>query len=582
MMVVVRAALGSSSSRGGCGGGGSRRARRGANAGETSTGRRDAGERAVRRGRGALGGGSASGRFDARASGSSTSEEAVRGGDYAVEEGVAMRLSMGDARGTAKTKETAGEKKKRGNAVRRREGFVNRGIEMRDVRCVVLAGGADETNPLTRARARSAVHLGGTYRVIDFPMTNLVNSGLRQMYVLTQYNSHSLVSHVNRAFPSVEMFGNNNAGFIEVLPTTQTREHGETWSIGSADCVARHLSQGSLTKQSYEMRLEDACLQANGSLEECAADQLDGVTIVLAAEQLYTMDFEALLEQHLATEADVTVATCDNVSPESASSLGILDVDKTDARVLSFIEKPSDNQLVEFMQCTTEELEDCKLNANMGVYVFNNSVLDALLKESKAATNDERHEFGRDVIPYAVQHGCDVFAFKHHGYWMPLRSLRDIYEANISAATGGEAASLLDFSRPVYTKPNFLPPTTFYGSSLTEGSIISDGCVVNDGAKIVDSVIGPCTVIAKNVELDGTVIVGRDEIMKRTQAEQDIGKGTVIRRCIVDSDAMIGANVRILNEAGVQNIDRSEDGYVISDGIVTILGGATIPDGFII
>ena len=165
---------------------------------------------------------------------------------------------------------------------------------------------------------------------------------------------------------------------------------------------------------------------------------------------------------------------------------------------------------------------------------------------------------------------------------MPLRSLRDIYEANISAATGGEAASLLDFSRPVYTKPNFLPPTTFYGSSLTEGSIISDGCVVNDGAKIVDSVIGPCTVIAKNVELDGTVIVGRDEIMKRTQAEQDIGEGTVIRRCIVDSDAMIGANVRILNEAGVQNIDRSEDGYVISDGIVTILGGATIPDGFII
>jgi glucose-1-phosphate adenylyltransferase len=117
---------------------------------------------------------------------------------------------------------------------------------------------------------------------------------------------------------------------------------------------------------------------------------------------------------------------------------------------------------------------------------------------------------------------------------------------------------------------------------LTEGSIISDGCVVNDGAKIVDSVIGPCTVIAKNVELDGAVIVGRDEIMKRTQAEQDIGEGTVIRRCIVDSDAVIGANVRILNEAGVQNIDRSEDGYVISDGIVTILGGATIPDGFII
>ena len=134
----------------------------------------------------------------------------------------------------------------------------------------------------------------------------------------------------------------------------------------------------------------------------------------------------------------------------------------------------------------------------------------------------------------------------------------------------------------MYTKPNFLPPTTFYGSSLTEGSIISDGCVVNDGAKIVDSVIGPCTVIAKNVELDGAVIVGRDEIMKRTQAEQDIGEGTVIRRCIVDSDAVIGANVRILNEAGVQNIDRSEDGYVISGGIVTILGVMTIPDGFII
>jgi len=570
----------------------------------TTTGTRDgasgdARERAGRRGRLSFGGGGASGggvrgvwtrfsagRFDARASGSWTREETARGGDYAVEakESPSTRQSSTSAaaRGMAKTIPSAAEKKKRQNAVRRRERFVNRGIQMRDVRCIMLAGGADETNPLTRARARSAVHLGGTYRVIDFPMTNLINSGLRQVYVLTQYNSHSLVSHVNRAFPSVEMFGNNNAGFIEVLPTTQTREHGETWSIGSADCVARHLSQGSLTKQSYEMRLEDECLQANGSLDECAPDQLDGVTIVLAAEQLYTMDFEALVEQHLATEADVTVATCDNVSPESASSLGILDVDETDARVLSFIEKPSQNQLIEFMQCTTEDLEDCKLNANMGVYVFSNSVLASLLKKSKAATNDERHEFGRDVIPYAVQHGCDVFAFKHHEYWKPLRSLRDIYEANISVATGGEAASLLDFSRPVYTKPNFLPPTTFYGSSLTEGSILSDGCVVNDGARIINSVIGPCTVIAKNVQLDGVVVVGRDEIMKRSQAQQDIGEGTVIRRCIIDSDAVIGANVQILNEAGVQNIDRSEDGYVISDGIVTILGGATIPDGFTI
>ena len=342
----------------------------------------------MRRGRGALGRGSASGRFDARATGSSTSEEAVRGGDYAVEEGWRCDCRWATREDGEDEGNRGGEKEawERGSATGRiRESrYSNARRAVRRAR-----GGADETNPLTRARARSAVHLGGTYRVIDFPMTNLVNSGLRQMYVLTQYNSHSLVSHVNRAFPSVEMFGNNNAGFIEVLPTTQTREHGETWSIGSADCVARHLSQGSLTKQSYEMRLEDACLQANGSLEECAADQLDGVTIVLAAEQLYTMDFEALLEQHLATEADVTVATCDNVSPESASSLGILDVDKTDARVLSFIEKPSDNQLVEFMQCTTEELEDCKLNANMGVYVFNNSVLDALLKEKPRRTTKD-------------------------------------------------------------------------------------------------------------------------------------------------------------------------------------------------
>jgi len=471
----------------------------------------------------------------------------------------------------------------RGTRTSREAASTRRDFRARDARCVVLAGGADETNPLTRGRARSAVHLGGAYRVIDFPLTNLINSGMRQVYVLTQYNSHSLVTHVNRAFP-MEMFGNNNEGFVEVLPTSQTREHGETWSMGSADCVARHLTHGSLTKHSFDMRLEDECLQRHGSLEACAANQTDGITIVLAAEQLYTMDFNKLLEAHLKSEADVTVATCDQVTAENASRLGIMDVDEHTSSILSFIEKPSADQLLEFMQCSTEnELLECKLNANMGVYVFNNSALEELLRDSKNPA-EERHEFGRDIIPHAVNAGYDVRSYKHSGYWKPLRTLADIYEANISVATGGDAASLIDFDRLVYTKPNFLPPNTFYGSSLTERSIISDGCVIRDGAKIINSIVGPCTVIDKNVDLEGVVVVGRDEILKRSGGDKvaDIGANTIIRKCMVDSDAVIGANVRILNEAGIQELDRTEDGYIISEGIVTILGGAVIPDGFTI
>ena len=531
---------------------------------------------------------SAGGRFDAKSANATdsettttaaTRETVAEDGDGANE--AVRRVAEDHVRAMEALKD--GGVGGRGTRKSREAASTRRDFRARDARCVVLAGGADETNPLTRGRARSAVHLGGAYRVIDFPLTNLINSGMRQVYVLTQYNSHSLVTHVNRAFP-MEMFGNNNEGFVEVLPTSQTREHGETWSMGSADCVARHLTHGSLTKHSFDMRLEDECLQRHGSLEACAANQTDGITIVLAAEQLYTMDFNKLLEAHLKSEADVTVATCDQVTAENASRLGIMDVDEHTSSILSFIEKPSADQLLEFMQCSTEnELLECKLNANMGVYVFNNSALEELLRDSKNPA-EERHEFGRDIIPHAVNAGYDVRSYKHSGYWKPLRTLADIYEANISVATGGDAASLIDFDRLVYTKPNFLPPNTFYGSSLTERSIISDGCVIRDGAKIINSIVGPCTVIDKNVDLEGVVVVGRDEILKRSGGDKvaDIGANTIIRKCMVDSDAVIGANVRILNEAGIQELDRTEDGYIICEGIVTILGGAVIPDGFTI
>jgi glucose-1-phosphate adenylyltransferase len=454
-----------------------------------------------------------------------------------------------------------------------------RRIKMRDVRCVVLAGGADETNPLTKNRARSAMRLGGPYRVIDFPMTNLINSGARQMYVLTQYNSHSLVSHVSRAFPA-EMFGNNYEGFVEVLPTSQSREHGDTWSVGSADCVLRHLTAGSLTKQRFDVEWEDECLAELGSLQECSVYAADGVTIVLAAEQLYKMDFNQFLEQHLASGADVTIGVHTDADAASATRLGVMDVDENTGEVFSFVEKPDTEKLAEFMECSTEaELNACSFKVNMGVYAFNNSVLEELLVNSKV--DSTRHEFGSHVIPYALDRGYKVSSFRHEAYWQPIRSLRDCYEANISVATDGAAASLLSFDRVMFTKPNFLPPTTFYGSSLVQGSIVSDGCVIHDESKVIDSVVGPCTILGKNVSLERVVLVGRDEMLKRAGTKvPDVGENTTLRNCVVDSDAIIGANVSITNARGIQNMDCSDYGYVITEGIVTILGGVVIPDGF--
>jgi glucose-1-phosphate adenylyltransferase len=159
--------------------------------------------------------------------------------------------------------------------------------------------------------------------------------------------------------------------------------------------------------------------------------------------------------------------------------------------------------------------------------------------------------------------------------------LKDYYQVNIETAQGGPSASLLGYERPVYTKPNFLPPSTFFGNTTIERSIVSDGCVIKNGATILDSIVGPCAVIAEDVTLEGVVFVGRDEMLKRAgSAMPDIGKGSNLRKCIVDSDAMIGADVSILNESDIQELDCSDQGYVISEGIVTILGGACIPDGF--
>ena len=503
-------------------------------------------------------------RFDARAS--AVDASAVRGR--------AETTTSSSPTTTSSTTRASESRQTRTTSERAR-----RRIKMRDVRCVVLAGGADETNPLTKNRARSAMRLGGPYRVIDFPMTNLINSGARQMYVLTQYNSHSLVSHVSRAFPA-EMFGNNYEGFVEVLPTSQSREHGETWSVGSADCVLRHLTAGSLTKQRFDVEWEDECLAELGSLQECSAYAADGVTIVLAAEQLYEMDFNQFLEQHLASGADVTIGVHTDADAASATRLGVMDVDENTGEVFSFVEKPDTEKLAEFMECSTEaELNACSFKVNMGVYAFNNSVLEELLVNSKV--DSTRHEFGSHVIPYALDRGYKVSSFRHEAYWQPIRSLRDCYEANISVATDGAAASLLSFDRVMFTKPNFLPPTTFYGSSLVQGSIVSDGCVIHDESKVIDSVVGPCTILGKNVSLERVVLVGRDEMLKRAGTKvPDVGENTTLRNCVVDSDAIIGANVSITNARGIQNMDCSDYGYVITEGIVTILGGVVIPDGF--
>jgi len=422
---------------------------------------------------------------------------------------------------------------------------------------VILGGGAgNRLFPLTQQRSKPAVPLGGKYRLVDIALSNCINSDILRTFVLTQYNSASLNRHVAQTY----RFSPFSNGFVEILAAEQTPESPQ-WFQGTADAVRQVLPH----------------------IRNWGIDTL----LILSGDHLYRMDYREFLERHYQTNADVTVSVIP-CEARSASEFGLLKTDET-GRIVEFKEKPKGDDLNAMRVDTTtlgldaNEAQRRPFLASMGIYVFKYDQLEQLLAEDLSGI-----DFGKHIIPAAIK-SRKVQAYMFDGYWEDIGTIGAFYRANLDLTTKIPKFNLFDAEAPVFTRARYLPPSKIEETEIND-SIVSDGCIIN-GAKITNSVVGVRSRISKGVQFDSSFLMGADFYQTFEEMRSDlakgmprvgIGEGTAIRRAIIDKNARIGKNARLLNEAGVTEADGAGGSYFIRDSIIIVPKNAVIADGTVI
>jgi glucose-1-phosphate adenylyltransferase len=415
---------------------------------------------------------------------------------------------------------------------------------MNDVLTLILGGGrGTRLFPLTHMRSKPAVPLGGKYRLIDIPISNCLHSGLKRIFVLTQFNSASLNRHIAQTY-RLDMFSD---GFVEVLAAEQTPESSD-WFQGTADAVrqaARHFA-------GYD------------------ADHY----LILAGDHLYRMDFCEMIDSHIESGADITIAA-QPVSPGDATEMGIFVFDGR-GQIGSFEEKPNAARLAEMGSSIPHGTTaggvtpDKPFVASMGIYVFSREVLLEILEQPGI-------DFGKEIIPKALgNHAVNPYIFR--GYWADVGTIEAFYDANIQLTHRGAPFDFFHPQRPIYTHPRFLPGTRAYDCRIN-AAIIAEGCYL-DQCEIQESVVGIRTRVEAGTRITRSVLLGADfyeEEVAASATPLGIGRNVVLDRVILDKNARIADGVRLVNDANVQHADG--DGYFIRNGIIIVPKGAEVKAG---
>lgn len=428
---------------------------------------------------------------------------------------------------------------------------------MANVLSLILGGGrGSRLYPLTKLRSKPAVPIAGKYRLIDIPISNCINSGLKRVYILTQFLSVSLHRHIANTYK----FDPFSQGFVEVLAAQQTNEAAD-WYQGTADAVRQQIRY----------------------VHEDPANEV----LVLSGDQLYRMDFRHLLKTHRDSGADVTIAVLP-VAPSQVAGFGIVRLDDA-CRVTGFVEKPKQEEQLAPVRTPDGWLEKHGIAsrgrpflASMGIYLFNKEVLFDLLNAEPRAT-----DFGREIFPRSIQ-SHRVQAHLFDGYWEDVGTVRSYHEASLALASDHPP---FDFHSPegvIYTRMRYLPASRVSAASIKQ-CLISDGCVVEAGARLERCILGVRSHIGQDVYLRDSVIIGADrfetdaeraENRRRGLPDFTVGAGSVIEGAILDKDCRIGRNVQILNRHHVEEADGPC--YVIRDGIVVIPKGTIVPDNTVV
>jgi glucose-1-phosphate adenylyltransferase len=415
---------------------------------------------------------------------------------------------------------------------------------MNDVLTLILGGGrGTRLYPLTHMRSKPAVPLGGKYRLIDIPISNCLHAGLKRIFVLTQFNSASLNRHIAQTY-RLDLF---SEGFVEVLAAEQTPDNAD-WFQGTADAVrqaARHF-------RGYD------------------ADYY----LILAGDHLYRMDFTELVDAHIETQADITIAA-QPVNAVDATQMGIFRFDAL-GHITGFEEKPNAARLGEMRSSAPAGASqgltpDKPFVASMGIYVFSRDALLDILDRTGI-------DFGKEIIPAALG-ALNVQSFLYRGYWADLGTIDAFYDANIQLTQHGAPFNFFHPHRPIYTHPRFLPATRVYDSRV-DTSIVAEGCYL-DRCEIRDSVVGIRTRVGPGARITRAVLLGADVYQDEDAGTDDvplgIGENAVLDRVIVDKNARIAAGVRLTNEDNILNADG--ENWCIRDGIIVVPKGAVVTRG---
>ena len=427
-------------------------------------------------------------------------------------------------------------------------------INTSNVLSVIMGGGQGKRLfPLTKERAKPAVPLAGKYRLVDIPISNCINSGLRRIYLLTQFNSASLHRHISQSYK----FDHFSGGFVEILAAEQT--HTDTsWYQGTADAVRKNMIH--FLNHDWDHLL------------------------ILSGDQLYRMDFRVLIDLHAEVDADITVATIP-VTRNDVHALGIMQID-ADRRIRRFVEKPTDPAIVDSLKLDRSWYSSLGIQGNedlylasMGIYIFNRPVIRRLLDNALP-------DFGKDIIPQAIK-DLKVYSSVYQGYWEDIGTIRAFFEANLDVTNELPRFNFFDMSAPIFSRPRFLPASKINGAQV-DHAVISDGCILNR-ATIIHSIVGLRSLIGPGTMLNRAIMLGSDFYESQESIEENekagrprigIGSNCRIENTIVDKNARIGDNVVISPAGKPENMDHAN--YYIRDGIVIVPKNAIIPHGMVI
>jgi glucose-1-phosphate adenylyltransferase len=416
---------------------------------------------------------------------------------------------------------------------------------MKDTLGVIMGGGAGtRLYPLTKLRAKPAVPLAGYYRLIDIPMSNCINSGINRIYVLTQYNSVSLHRHVTRTY----QFDSFSGGWVRILAAEQTPA-SQAWYQGTADA---------LRKQMFQLQVPEP-----------------RNIVILAGDHLYRMDYSLFVQFHASHEADITIAA-KPVSAQDAPRMGILKAD-SEGSITKWVEKPDPEDLGDLasIKGPTPYL------ASMGIYVFRTQAMVEILREETGS------DFGKDIIPFALDKGMRVFAYPFEGYWEDIGTIRAFYDANLALTSPNPPFDFFAPEWPIYTRARYLSGSRVLDSTIRR-VVLAPGCRI-DNAAVSDSVVGLRSIINPGAHLHRVVMMGADYYETVAQIEENrqlgipdigVGKGSVVENAILDKNVRVGRNVVIRNHEGEEDLET--DTYVIRDGLVVVPKGVVIPNNTVI